>query len=267
MCRTGRRSPSTCCDLAARNGQLSSVDPITGKLLQDIRSAVAGGSLQNIDANLERFTFNIPVESARHYPTFRLDYNLSQKHRASFAYNYQKFTDVPDTLNNFDQAFPGFPVAAGQSAVRLGWSGTVRSTVNANLVNEARLGYSGAPVSFFSELNPDMYNGSVANQAGFQLNFPTVGSQLTSPSANAQPQSRNANSLLIDDSINWLKGSHSFSIGGTFTQYDIWARTRRCCRRSTSACSATILRARCSVRRTSPIVCGAADRRCEPTRS
>jgi hypothetical protein len=210
--------------LAAANGQIAAVNPVVGKLLGDIRSAVAGGSLSDIDPNLQRFAFNVPVQSVRRYPTFRLDYNVTAKNRASFAYNYQKFTDSPDTLNNREVSFPGFPVSAGQSSIRLGWSGSMRSTLGSNLVNEARLGYSGAPVKFFSELNPDMYNGSVANQAGFQLNFPSVGSGLTNPSAGAAPQSRNANSLLIDDSINWLKGSHSFSFGGTFTQYDIWAR-------------------------------------------
>jgi carboxypeptidase family protein/TonB-dependent receptor-like protein len=210
--------------LAAANGQVAGVDPIVGKLLGDIRSAIAGGSLSDIDPNLQRFAFNVPVQSKRIFPTFRLDYNVTSKNRASFAYNYQKFTDYPDTLNNREASFPGFPVAAGQSSVRLGWSSSMRSTLTRNLVNEARLGYSGAPVSFFSELNPGMYTGTLANQAGFQLNFPAVGSGLTRPSAGASPQSRNANSLLVEDTLNWLKGSHSISMGGTFTQFDIWAK-------------------------------------------
>jgi hypothetical protein len=210
--------------LAAANQQVSAVDPVVGKLLSDIRSAISGGSLSDIDPNLQRFAFNVPVQSMRRYPTFRLDYNLTAKHRASFAYNYQKFTDYPDTLNNREVSFPGFPVAAGQSSVRLGWSSSVRSTLGRSLVNEARLGYSGAPVSFFSELNPGMYTGTLANQAGFQLNFPNVGSGLTNPSAGASPQSRNANSLLVEDSLNWLKGSHSMTLGGTYTNYDIWAK-------------------------------------------
>jgi hypothetical protein len=209
--------------IAAANGQLASVDPLVGKILTDIRSAVSGGSLSDIDPNLQRFAFNVPVETMRRYPTFRLDYNVTQKHRASFAYNYQKFTDFPDTLNSREASFPGFPVAAGQSSVRLGWSSSMRSTLTRSLVNEARLGYSGAPVTFFGELNPGMYSGSLANQGGFQLNFPSVGSGLTSPSADAQPQSRNANSLLVEDTLNWLKGSHSLTMGGTFTQFDIWA--------------------------------------------
>ncbi|HEY7287272.1 MAG TPA: TonB-dependent receptor, partial [Vicinamibacterales bacterium] len=138
--------------------------------------------------------------------------------------NYQKFTDYPDTLNNFDQSFPGFPVAAGQSSVRLGWAGSVRSTLGRNLVNEARLGYSGAPVTFFGELNEGMFTDPNADQQGFSLRFPTVSSQLTSPGAQPQPQSRNANSLLIEDTLTWLKGAHNITMGGSFTQYDIWAK-------------------------------------------
>ena len=202
-------------DLAARNGHVGTQDPTVGAILRDISTAVAGGSLQAIDGNLDRFRFNVPVETMRRYPTFRLDYNLSSKHSASFAYNYQKFTDYPDTLNNFEESFPGFPVAAGQSSVRLGWAGSVRSTLSSSLVNEARVGYSGAPVTFFGELNTGMFS----NQQSFSLRFPTINSQLQSPGPAPAPQSRNANSLLIEDTVTWLRGSHNISLGGSFTQY------------------------------------------------
>ena len=206
-------------DLAARNGHVGTPDPTVGAILRDISTAVAGGSLQAIDGNLDRYRFNVPVETMRRYPTFRLDYNLSSKHSASFAYNYQKFTDYPDTLNNFEESFPGFPVAAGQSSVRLGWAGSVRSTLSSSLVNEARVGYSGSPVTFFGELNTGMFS----NQQSFSLRFPTINTQLQSPGPAPAPQSRNANSLLIEDTLTWLRGSHNISLGGSFTRYDIWA--------------------------------------------
>ena len=209
-------------DLAARSGQLATLDPTTSKILQEIRSAVSGGSLQTLDDNLERFRFNVPVQSINRYPTFRLDYNLNDAHRAWFAYNYQRITGFPDTLNNRDPSFPGFPVAAGQYSERLAWSSSLRSTLSSNLVNEARLAYSGAPVQFFPELNVGMFNGSSVNQQGFSLRFPTVNTQLTNPAPNPGPSSRNANSLLVEDTVTWLKGLHSISLGGSFTQYDIW---------------------------------------------
>ena len=211
-------------ELASRHGQLSSLDPVTAELLQAIQRATSGGTIQTIDANLNRFSFNVPVQSIRHYPTFRLDYNLGHANRATFAYTDQTFIDAPDTLNNRDQSFPGFPVSAGQSSVRLAWSGSVRSTLTSNLVNEARAGYSGAPVSFLSDLNAGMFSDPAANQAGYYMIFPSVSSTLTSPGPAPAPQSRNANSLLLENTVAWLKSAHSFSVGGSFTQYDIWAK-------------------------------------------
>src|SRR5262249_26281337 len=103
------------------------------------------------------------------------------------------------------------------------------STFTSNLVNEGRVGYSGAPVQFFPEYTPALWSGSVANQNGFNLAFPSIGSQLTSPgggtSTNAvvapSPQSRNATALLIEDNLTWLKGAHSFTMGASSTQYSL----------------------------------------------
>jgi outer membrane receptor protein involved in Fe transport len=220
---TGGTQTVNVLQLAARNGLLATPDPTISTIMGNIRSAVDGGSLETIDPNLQRFTFNVPVETMRRYPTFRVDYNLTTNHRASFSYNYQKFTDFPDTLNNRDPSFPGFPVTAGQSSERLGWSGSVRSTLTSTLVNEARVGYSGAPVTFFGEMNVGMFGGSFVPQQGFSLRFPTINSLLQSPGNTPAPQSRNANSLLIEDTVNWLKGAHNISMGGSFTQYDIWS--------------------------------------------
>jgi hypothetical protein len=215
-------------ELAGLNGQGTAMDPVIGRLLSDIRASTAGGSIENIDVNLERFSFNQPVKSLNRYPTVRIDYNLTNSHRFTSSVNYQIFDTFPDTLNNREARFPGFPVSAGQGSKRIGFSNSLRSTLTQSLVNEARVGYSGAPVQFFEELNPTMWGGAngVANQAGFQLNFPNIGSALTGPSSNPTPSSRNATSLLIEDTVTWLKGNHSFSIGGSWTQFDLWAKNQ-----------------------------------------
>jgi hypothetical protein len=205
--------------LAAANGQTATFDPTVAALLGDIRSAVTGGALDTIDPNLERFRFNVGTESLRRYPTVRIDYNITDKHRLSSAYNYQYFTDFPDTLNNREASFPGFPIAAGQSSERLGFSNSVRSTLGANLVNEARVGYSSAPVTFFGELTPSMWD----NTKGFHLDLGNIGSNLTDAGAAPSPQDRNATSLLVENTLTWLKGTHSFSMGGSWTQYTLRA--------------------------------------------
>src|SRR5204862_5529749 len=46
---------------------------------------------------------------------------------------------------------------------------------------------------------------------------------LTNPGPTPAPQSRNANSLVFEDTLSWLKGSHSVTGGVSYTQYDTWA--------------------------------------------
>jgi len=96
--------------LAAANGLVATPDPVIAQLLADIRSATQStGSVTSLaDPNVERYTYNLSQQSIRRYPTFRVDVNLSEKHRLSGSFNYNKFTDYPDTLNNRDAFFPGF---------------------------------------------------------------------------------------------------------------------------------------------------------------
>ncbi len=204
--------------LAAANGQLSAMDPTIASLLGLIRSAAGttGTITDNTDPLTQQYRFNVPVESRRRYPTVRLDYNITDAHRLSTAWNYQKFTDFPDTLNNREPRFPGF-VGAGQSSSRMSWANSLRSTFG-SLVNEVRVAMASAPVSFFDELGPDDWD----NQNGFQLDFPIV----TEPTASPNRQGRNAWNVMIEDSINWLKGSHSITAGGTFTHFQLWSDNR-----------------------------------------
>jgi hypothetical protein len=217
--------------LAAQNGQTSTPDATIARILGDIRSAVSGGPLESVEENLDRFTFNVPTDSIRRYPTTRVDYNITEKHRFSNAFNYQYFTDFPDTLNNMEATFPGFPISAGQKSERYSITNSLRSTLSANIVNEGLVAWSGAPVTFFGELSPSNWSGtSVADQLGYRVLFPgTAGMNPTSanPIGGFNPQSRNASTLLIEDTLTWLKGRHSFSMGGSWTQYDLWLKNQQ----------------------------------------
>ncbi len=211
--------------LAASSGQTATADPTMVRMLQDIRdSTTVAGGVTSIDANLDRLTFNNHVEALNRFPTFRGDVNVSDTHRISSAMNYQRYSTFPDTLNNRDPSFPGFPAAAGQTSERLGFSNWVRSTFTSHLVNEARVGYSSAPVHFYDEFNASQLTGTIANSNGIRYNFPSVGSTLQSPSNTLVPSSRNATALLFEDNITWLKGAHSFTMGASYTQYTLWAK-------------------------------------------
>ncbi len=109
--------------LAAANGQLATLDPTVSRAPRrhhgvDRRAARSPPSTPTSSAS--RSTCR--SQSKRRFPTVRIDYNITDKHRFSSAWNYNWFTDYPDTLNNRDACFPGFPVEAGQSSVRWSWS-------------------------------------------------------------------------------------------------------------------------------------------------
>jgi hypothetical protein len=213
--------------LAAANGQTATMDPVMAKLFNDIRAATGTtGTVSGLpDPAFQRYAYNVPVVSNRRYPTIRLDWDITSKHRATITTNYQDFTDSPDTLNGFESQFPGFPAYGGQGSERVGISSSLRSNLGASLVNELRIGGSGAPVKFFAEQNVGMFKGTpVADQNGFQLNFGAAPLSITNASSSPAPQSRNASVLTIEDRVNWLKGAHSLGFGASFTGVEVWGK-------------------------------------------
>ena len=70
---------------------------------------------------------------------------------------------------------------------------------------------------------------SLADQRGYRILFPTTAGM--NP-ANAPPhplrqQSRNASTMLIEDTLTWLRGKHSLSMGGSWTEYDLWRKDQQ----------------------------------------
>jgi hypothetical protein len=214
-------------DVARANNQLSTVDPTVAKLLGDIAASTSQGTLtQRTDPNTMDFVYTADSKQLRRYPTWRLDYNLSNNHRLTYTTWFQKYTSFPDTLNNAEAFFPGFPVAGGQGSNRLNWTAQMRSTLGKNLVNQFVSGYTNSTVNFFTEITADAFKGtSVADQNGFALSlgsFP-ASNALTSPTSRSAPSSRNNPTIDVTDTVTWLKGSHSYSFGGSFTHIGLWA--------------------------------------------
>ncbi|HEX6975292.1 MAG TPA: TonB-dependent receptor, partial [Vicinamibacterales bacterium] len=208
--------------LAARNGQISTPDPTVAKLLTDIRSATATtGSINDLaDPNLQQYTFQIPTNGYTPAPTVRLDYNLSKNHRLTGSFNYQHINSNPDTTNNQQVAFPGFSIYGTQQSTRYSTSEALRSTIGANLVNELRVGATGGATFFSPEKEIAMWS----NTGNFH--FALNGAGLSNAGATPTPSSREASTKNIEDTLTWLRGTHSLSIGGSWTQADLWLKSQ-----------------------------------------
>ena len=244
----GASKPVDLLAVAAKYGQVSTMDPTMKKLIGDIRSSTSGvGGIQVQDQNVDMFTYSPGGKQKRHFPTLRLDYNITNNHRATFSTRYNRFDSKPDILNAVEPVWPGFPNQAGQYSDRFMAQGSLRSTFGKNMVNEFRVGYSGAfngGTQFYPELSPDqfdcsgvgcqsaggqgwdLYMGVNPSATGGNNNFvSSVG--LSRATASNGPSTRLTPNIVYKDQFTWLRDKHTIGFGGTFTvtKTDNWNDT------------------------------------------
>jgi hypothetical protein len=88
-------------DVAAANNQLATVDPTVAKILADIRASTSCGTctVNDIAGDLTQQTlyWQQPTKGNTKYPTLRLDYNITAKHRLSASITQNHLISDPDT--------------------------------------------------------------------------------------------------------------------------------------------------------------------------
>jgi hypothetical protein len=214
--------------LAAANNHVSSVDPTIARLLSDIRASTGGSTVvDNTNPLTQNFTYSYDTDSVTKYPTGRIDYNLTDKQRLSWSMTYTDLVSTPDTTNNREPNFPGFPNTGSQVSDRYITRGTLRSTLGSNLVNEFTVGGSGGPTKFSPEIAASQFSGtSVADQAGFLLNINAVGG-ITNAASTGSYSAREASTRVVENTLNWLRGSHSVQTGASWTRTDVWLQNQQ----------------------------------------
>jgi hypothetical protein len=211
--------------LAAQNGHISTIDPTISRLLADIRSSVSGGPLRDLSNPLhQEFRYQFDSEGLTRYPTVRLDYNLTDKHRLSGSVNYTDLLSTPDTTNNREPQFPGFPNTGNQHSDRYTAQINLRSTLTQNLVNEFKIGGSGGATKFSPEIGPAQFDAPFGNMAGFFLDINDMG--ISNPASTAAYSAREATTRILENTLSWLKGNHNVQAGFAFTQAAAWLHNR-----------------------------------------
>jgi hypothetical protein len=204
--------------LAAGNGQTSTIDPTFGALLAQMRSlandtvAAGTGVISNTGSPvLDQLDLKIPGKYVNHLPTTRVDFNLSQRHRLSGSYWWQMVNRFPDIQNSTEAQIPGLPNYGNYRSIRTVGSITLRSTLSAEMVNEVIGGWQWSPGTFNADVVSDMF----ANQGGYSLSFP-LGA--TAATRTTNPNSRYQTNVDFKDTLSWLRGNHSMSMGAGFTR-------------------------------------------------
>ena len=211
--------------LAAQNNFLASQDPTIQRLVADIRNSVSAGPLVDLaDPLHQEFRYQYTSEGVTRYPTVRIDYNLTDKHRLSGSTNVTRLVSTPDTTNGREPQFPGFPNTGAQLSDRYTVQANLRSTLSQNLVNEFKIGGSGGATQFSPEIGPDQFNAPVANMGGFFLDINDMG--ISAPASTAAFQAREASTRILENTLSWLKGTHNVQAGFAFTQAQVWVENQ-----------------------------------------
>ena len=115
--------------LAAANGQTSTLDPTISKLLGDIRTASGQGQIVASvgSAACSRRASRSAATTSRRIRLGRVDYNISKHHTLTGSFNYNHVNSTPDTTNSREPFFPGFPNTGSQQSTRYTTSETLRS--------------------------------------------------------------------------------------------------------------------------------------------
>ena len=210
--------------LAAANGQTARIDPIVAKLLADVRASTGktGSLAATTDPLTQSFTWQQPTKGTTNYPTVRVDYNVTRKHRASFSFTRNHLISDPDTTNGYTRVYPEFPVHGLQDSVRYSGQVSVRSTLTSSMVNELRLGATGGATAFAPDLAASMFSGqTVGDMNGYGIGWSTFRS-IANPYPLSATSSREGKTKLIEDTLSWIKGAHAMNMGFGLTMAQIW---------------------------------------------
>jgi Carboxypeptidase regulatory-like domain/TonB dependent receptor len=192
------------------NGALNTVNllaltgrPLDPKIAQLIALTPASNNTSIGDTrNTGGFRFNTPNGSTGRNIGFRLDYDITSKHRVEGVYSHF-LSKLPNDvqLNNIGEQFPGLP-GGGQQSSRPRYALAWIATLTSNMTNEARFGFSSSTPLFFN-------NEKFAE--GFRLGLPLI----TNPVQNFLQQGRAPRNHDFIDNVTWVKGSHVFKFGTT----------------------------------------------------
>ena len=129
--RRRRRGRSTCCSSRRRTASSRRSIRRSRRCSRDIQAATQTERQRHAAVSnplVQQYTWSMPTQSFNPSPTFRLDYEVTQKHRLTGSMNYRHINSTPDTTNNAQLPFPDSPTTGSQQSTRWTTSESLRST-------------------------------------------------------------------------------------------------------------------------------------------
>ncbi len=193
-------------DIARANGLASTIDPYVALQLRTVNGTLAQGNLASSNLLQDTFRFiNPQLPNDNIYPTTRVDYQATQN------------LAIRGVLNLHWRDLPRNPQYPGLEAVNAGFTSTYYIlstgadwTLRPNLFYQVSFGGQ----SNYEEFNPGNTLAVYDAPGGYIVNLPLMTSP--KPTDNVLPIPRNNPVWNITNTLTWLKGKHTWTVGGTY---------------------------------------------------
>ncbi len=209
--------------VAAARGFTSSVDPTIAGILSKINASQSGASgFVPISGVAPEFMQNMQWEQALNttqaFPSARVDYQIKPTLAWHGTWNLRSsdFTrgTVPYPGSPYD--FNG-PAGSHSTATPYVVTNSVDWTIKPTMINNASFGFQGNGEYFFVNADPKRF----AEQGDRIINTPLVAAYIP----NVNTDVRNNPVYQVTDNLNWVKGRHTLTMGGTYLHTSFYSHT------------------------------------------
>lgn len=213
---TGTIEQANLMSMAGGAGAPSTINPFIAGEFSKINSSLSAGSLTpTSDPNIQSLNWVIPDRTTAYYPALRFDYYATDKIRLSVNYAQTKTNGTKVNGPVFPGGVDPTDYTSSNSNNKNAGFG-IDWTISPTLLNSFHFGY--------------LYQYSIFDPENLGINLPAIqevffnyGTSLYGGAYPRQPISSLYTPFNFTDSVNWQRGSHSFTFGGGFfREHDIY---------------------------------------------
>ena len=204
--------------IAGANGFPSTINSVMAGQFKVINGALGGASQSSQDLIRNNLAFNVPVHPLVNvFPTARVDFQATKalSLRGVLNLHWRDLAQNPQ--------FPGLERIGGFTSTYYILSTGADWTLRSNLYNQFSLGGQSSAELYNKTNTLAQYEPAGTRRIIGQGTPTTLPLNLTSAYLlGALPMHRNNPVFNVSDTMTWLKGSHTFTFGGTFRRATMW---------------------------------------------
>src|SRR5262249_3794485 len=200
---------------AGAQGFTSAIDPTIAGILKSIndgQSKASGFLPQSGTPYLRTMLWNQATNTTTYYPTARVDYQITPAigWHGTWNLRHQTIAGAPPYPGN-PYTFPNsYKITTYVATNAVDWA------IKPNMINNVNFGVQSNGEYFYQGADPHQYSAYNNRILVLPLIAPYV------PGTGFQPFIRNNPVYQFTDSLNWVKGRHSLTIGGTLLHTSFW---------------------------------------------